>query len=125
MTILILEDSLRRWDWFRKHYSEKYDIAIVDNKDAAIKYLESNSPDIIFLDHDLDGKWWSGKSCENTGMEVAKYIAAQDIPFSKVIIHSMNIFKTFKMRRLCKKNTFVVRVDPLLTLRKNLYKEVL
>jgi NAD+-processing family protein with receiver domain len=88
--ILVLEDDIRRIDWFTKHFNG----AIIDfatTADAAINLLKLNSYEEIYLDHDLLPAHYEQDTICNktTGLAVAEFIADNNLP-SKIFIHSLN-----------------------------------
>lgn len=105
MKIFILEDSERRIKWFNKEIKKVYPDAEVDtfkSVKSAIRYLEKENPDILFLDHDLDGRAFVNSNEPNTGFQLAKYIAESKKKYDKIIIHSMNIFGSNKIHKVLK-----------------------
>lgn len=91
MKIFVLEDSLMRIKWFKKEY-EGSEINIFTQVKEAIRFLKKETPDILYLDHDLDGKVFVDSSEENTGYQLAKFIAESGKKYDKIVIHSMNPF---------------------------------
>lgn len=74
MYIFILEDNPHRMIKFKRNLiGHKIDHAetVVDGKQLVYK----NKYDLIFLDHDLGGKQMVDSSEENTGYQLAVYIA--------------------------------------------------
>lgn len=88
MNIMILEDSPERCEFFRKFLSGHV-LYFYDNAEAAKTALRLQEFDMIFLDHDLEGQVYVNSDHENTGYQVAKYIADKNIE-TQVIIHTMN-----------------------------------
>lgn len=96
MRILILEDSKRRIKWFRKAFKghELFIFSCVKNAEL---FLKDNTPDLVFLDHDLDNRMFV-KSCEpNTGYQLAMKIIELGKLSSEIYIHSMNPFGSRKI----------------------------
>jgi CheY-like chemotaxis protein len=87
MNILILEDSAHRIVWFKAALKE-HKLIFCAHARAGKQALRKNQFDLIFLDHDLKGEPVDPES-ENSGCEVARYIAEHEIE-SMVIIHSEN-----------------------------------
>jgi hypothetical protein len=88
--IFILEDSQARINIFKKKL-KKDDVYYFDNVIEAIEGFSLLGPfDILFLDHDLDGKIFVNSEDENTGYQFAKYISKEEELKSQIIIHSMN-----------------------------------
>jgi hypothetical protein len=75
----------------------------------AKKLLEDSNFDVICLDHDLGGKAFVDSEDENTGYQVATYIATNKIPYGKCIIHSLNFPGAMRMYHLLK-NCFYLPV---------------
>lgn len=85
MRIFVLEDSTKRVEYFIERYSE-HELTITENANAAIMYLQENTYDYIFLDHDLGTK-------NGTGADVAAFLGSgmsvnDDVI---IIIHSWNM----------------------------------
>jgi CheY-like chemotaxis protein len=91
-TFLILEDDPARWEIFKMALLG-HDLTIVDTAQAAKDEIAANVYDAIFLDHDLGGETYVSEANENTGSEVARFLAGStgDILNTPIIIHSMNI----------------------------------
>ncbi len=94
MKILILDDDKFRHQQFIHNFScnSENDIIGVYTVDEAIKLLESNIYDIIFLDHDLGGAVYVDSDGEEpTGYTVAKWMVEHPERIPKhVYIHSLN-----------------------------------
>lgn len=97
MKILILEDNPNRIKQF-KYNLIGHDVDITDQVLMAIELLKNNDYDLIFLDHDLEGKHYVPSSYFNTGYTVAKYLSANPQINAKIIIHSSNYKGVAKMR---------------------------
>lgn len=88
MNILLLEDSKHRITFFKARLKGHH-LTICSHAKSAKKALKKDSFDIIFLDHDLQGKPADPKG-DNTGSEVARFIADREIEASLIVIHSEN-----------------------------------
>jgi len=93
MRILFLDDDRIRHLKFKSLLRGfKHTIDYVYDAKSCIELLNSNTYDMVFLDHDLGGEIYVTKT-ENTGYEVALYIANElygtNIP-DIIIIHSYN-----------------------------------
>lgn len=88
--LFVLEDNPIRAEWFKKTFSNENDLIIVDNVQDAITHLSNNSPDILFLDHDLGGEAYVNSFNENTGYKLAEWIYKNEKSYKKIIIHSLN-----------------------------------
>lgn len=98
MKIIILEDSIERIRTFKKEL-HGHDLFFFDQVSEAKEALTLLGPfDVIFLDHDLDDKVFVNSNEENTGYQLAKYIAENNIKFDQIIIHSMNPAGVSKMK---------------------------
>jgi CheY-like chemotaxis protein len=91
MNIFILEDDETRQDKFKRKYIG-HDVTITDNVTEAKEFLSQSKHDLIFLDHDLGGETYVDSNNENTGYQLAKWIATQPkiLSESTIIIHSLN-----------------------------------
>jgi two-component SAPR family response regulator len=89
--VFILEDDVERVAAFHKVLKKRHacDIYHTDKIDKAKDLLKNNQFDLIFLDHDLGGKIFVD-SAEETGYQVAKFIAQNGIKCHQIIVHSMN-----------------------------------
>lgn len=81
LTILIVEDSGGRIEFFRELYQDKI-IFVARDAEAALEYLQAQSFDIIQLDFMLEG--------DSTSLRAAEYIRDNKLE-SLVIIHSTHI----------------------------------
>jgi len=81
MKIFVLEDNIERQKWFSDRYF-LYDLFMTEFPDNAIKILEKEKFDIIFIDHDL--------GLEKTGYDVAKTISQSINKDTLVVVHSCN-----------------------------------
>lgn len=90
MKALILEDSKERVKLFKKHWEKGNDLYFFDSVEDAKKALEVLGPfDLIMLDHDLDDRVYVDSDEPNTGYQLAKYIAENNIE-TEVITHTLN-----------------------------------
>ena len=93
LKIMILEDMPSRIQFF-KNKLHKHDVYFFDNADDAMNalcFLNNKKWDIVFLDHDLEGRIFVPSSYHNTGYTVAKFISENsDIEINQIITHSMN-----------------------------------
>lgn len=94
MKILILEDNEFRINTFNERLKEKFEdceLFFVNNIEDAIKYFDEHNPfDLIFLDHDLDGRVYVDSSELNTGYQFAKYLNEKLTNSPIIIIHTLN-----------------------------------
>lgn len=100
MKILILEDSEERRRIFHEMLSHTHDLSFFGHVEEAKTALSTDGPfDIIFLDHDLDNRVFVDSEEENTGYQLAKYIAENNVR-AKIIIHSMNPYGAERMKKI-------------------------
>ena len=96
--ILILEDASYRMQWFRKEYGVNHKIVHVEHIDDALKEMEIEQFDILFLDHDLEDQIYvDPDEMYNCGSNLTRQIAhlynegkfqwLKDVP---IVIHSHN-----------------------------------
>ena len=89
MKIFILEDDKERIKEFASMFEEQI-LVIANDSDVANSILYYNKFDLIFLDHDLEGK----QMCEsegNTGFKVASHIGKSENFRTNIVIHSYNM----------------------------------
>jgi len=89
MKIFILEDSKERIAIFRSKLIG-HELTIAETAADAIRLLDGNAYDIIFLDHDLGGEEMVGVRGKNTGSEVVRWMKPNLTNYCPVIIHSLN-----------------------------------
>jgi len=96
--ILLLEDNMQRIIWFKENVGNKHQLMVADNVKDAIRIYNMFRPfDIIFLDHDLDGRVYVNSSEENTGYQFAKYLKSVKWG-GTTYIHSLNEEGAKKMK---------------------------
>ncbi len=97
MKILILEDNLKRIQWFKQLFKNQ-ELFIFDNVlDAYNTCLNYDFP-VILLDHDLGGQEWVDSKKENTGYQFVKMIIEKQLQKDSLYyIHSMNPIGANKM----------------------------
>jgi len=100
LKILILEDSHARIQTFKQKLKD-HDLFFYDQvKDAKAALILLGPFDVIFLDHDLDDKVFVSSEDENTGYQLAKYIAQNELKFDQIILHSMNPAGVLNMKNV-------------------------
>lgn len=87
--IFILEDNEFRIEWFKKTLGNDFNLTFSDKVNETKYLLNHNKYDILFLDHDLDGKQWVEITDENTGSRVAEEIKKLNLNVP-IVIHSWN-----------------------------------
>ncbi len=89
MRILILDDREVRHDYFRDLYKD-HNLTHVYTSKECIEQLQTNSFDVVSLDHDL-GDQEMVESGPNTGYEVALWLKEnQDKQPRIIFLHSLN-----------------------------------
>ena len=97
MSVLLIEDSPERVKKFKQHC---IGISFIHKKtaDAAIAWLQSNTPKVIFLDYDLHDY---GADIHETGCggDVVSWMGKHDHQFqhTQVVIHSLNMSGAARM----------------------------
>lgn len=100
MNIMVLEDDPERITVFD---DELYGFSVdfVENVSDALDLLSNFHYDLVFLDHDLDGGSMVPSHYKNTGYQVAKFMADEEINEEAVIfIHSMNPIGAQNIKRV-------------------------
>ena len=90
MKIIFLDDSLNRWRSFRSKIPSADHVETVAECVAAIQ--KEADIDWLFLDHDLGGETWVDSNREDCGMEVVRYLCANDCTsrIKNIVVHSQN-----------------------------------
>lgn len=98
MKILILEDDKERLASFRRELIG-HEVFYTDMADTAIKQLEENEWDFLFLDHDLGGEVFVTR-IKNTGYEVAIWLEEHpERKPSTIYLHSLNPNGRMRMKQ--------------------------
>jgi CheY-like chemotaxis protein len=99
MRIFILEDSKERIQTFKKFFFNA-DLVIMENAKEAIEFLSKDLEfDVIYLDHDLGVQAFVDSQNDNTGYQVAKFLANKTTQ-AKIIIHSLNPIGVMNMQKI-------------------------
>lgn len=86
MKILFLDDSMYRWDSFKKRIGN-HDVKWASFYDEGVRLVcEEKNYDMIFLDHDLSEASFDAP----TGYDFVKYMVANNIQAKYIVCHSMN-----------------------------------
>jgi hypothetical protein len=98
--VFLLDDDTRRHDWFTKRFKgDKLDIA--ETVEGALKLLDANTYDAIFLDHDLLPEHYHAESTddERTGYAVALWLSARPDRqrASTIMVHTRNADGAMRM----------------------------
>jgi CheY-like chemotaxis protein len=88
LNILLVDDNAHRITFFQNGL-KGHKLTVCSHARAAIKALKKTSFDVIFLDHDLE-KGQIDPESENSGSEVARYIADHEIVCPCIVLHSEN-----------------------------------
>jgi len=99
--ILVLEDCPNRTKKFKELFNG-HTLEITNNADEAIKLINDNKYDFIFLDHDLGGRVFVNSQEYDTGFRVAVYIPKSQNKDSKIVIHSWNPGGALNMKNALK-----------------------
>ena len=103
MKIFILEDDKERIKDFFSMF-DKHIVVASNNSDMAISILEKEKFDIIFLDHDLEGKQMVSSE-GNTGFRVASNLAKTKNFNTDVVLHSYNEKGVGNMKKILSSNS--------------------
>lgn len=90
--VLVLEDEDKERKFYRKLIGTHFEV--ITTAKACIerlkeRALQNEGYSVIFLDHDLGGEHYT-PSDENSGFEVAKWLAVNPFPVDYIIVHSLN-----------------------------------
>lgn len=92
--VLVLEDDPNRIHKFRRDLIGVTSVEYAQTAAHAKQLLTTRDYDLIFLDHDLGGDTYVDSTEENTGAEVARFLARleqwQDPKTTVVVCHSLN-----------------------------------
>jgi len=88
MKIFILEDQPTRIEWFMSEFADQR-VVVANDAGLAMQILAASKFDIIFLDHDLEGKENVSSLEPNCGMRVASFLATLKDK-TRVVVHSWN-----------------------------------
>lgn len=90
MKILFLDDDDDRHKEFLKHLgAAPVVVKPVKTVAEAVAALDRETFELIFLDHDLDGKVMV-ESGPGTGLEVARHLMSTPNKSAQVVVHSLN-----------------------------------
>ncbi len=98
--IFLLDDDVRRHEWFSKRFAGDY-LDIAEDVEGARELLEKNSYDAIFLDHDLLPEHYGSETTddERTGYAIALWLASKpDLHrATTLIVHTRNADGAIRM----------------------------
>jgi hypothetical protein len=90
MNIIFLDDDLNRWKRFRSKVPQAVH---VETAASCIKLIKDTPViDWLFLDHDLGGEAYVKSYREDCGMEVVRYLCAENRnqTIHNIVVHSHN-----------------------------------
>ncbi len=101
INIFLLDDDRRRHRWFAKRFDGD-DLDIAETVDEAKEFLEENSYDAIFLDHDLLPEHYESNDHDDfarTGYAIAEWLNEnKEINrAATIIVHTRNADAAIKM----------------------------
>ena len=105
MKVLFLDDDMLRQRSARYHFRHGEFTGVCTAADA-IRALQTDTYDLVHLDHDLGGMVYT-QSAQGTGYEVAQYIASMTTPPAHVVIHSWNPAGANNMKAVLERVTSV------------------
>lgn len=98
--VFLLDDDVRRHAWFTKRFKNDY-LDIAETVESALKLLDANTYDAIFLDHDLLPEHYHAESTddERTGYAVALWLATHSDrqQSSTIMVHTRNADGAMRM----------------------------
>jgi CheY-like chemotaxis protein len=98
--VFLLDDDTRRHAWFTKRFKGDH-LDIAENVEGALKLLDANQYDAIFLDHDLLPEHYHSESTddERTGYAVALWLAERPDRqrASTIMVHTRNADGAMRM----------------------------
>ncbi len=101
INIFLLDDDRRRHRWFAKRFDGD-DLDIAETVDEAKEFLEENSYDAIFLDHDLLPEHYESNDHDDfarTGYAIAEWLNENNEinRAATIIVHTRNADAAIKM----------------------------
>lgn len=87
--VLFLDDNIFRCLAATKTFVGA-ELFVTHTAQGAINVLSTGSFGFVTLDHDLNGEWWVDSSRSDCGMEVVRWIAANNPTIGIVNVHSWN-----------------------------------
>jgi len=97
MKVLVVEDDQNRIVKFKRDLVG-HDVDYAEDAGPAINFINNNTYDLIFLDHDLGGETYVPSSNRNTGYQVAKAIKKTSNESAYIIIHSCNTVGAYNIK---------------------------
>lgn len=108
MKILILDDDQERHDKFAKWF-RGLDVRHVYTVEEFQDYFDNDTPDSVFLDHDLNTFFGSGSTrIEITGKDAAKFLCTLEGSKrpKEIFVHSWNYSGAEDMMQILKQNGY-------------------
>ena len=98
--VFLLDDDQRRHQWFATRFKGDF-IDVANNVEQAQQFLQNNSYDALFLDHDLHPEHYNSFSQddERTGYAIASWLASnpQLQRASTILVHTRNADGAMRM----------------------------
>lgn len=112
MRIIFLDDNHQRWYRFKDKVS---DAVRAETADECIHLIrDSIKIDWLFLDHDLGGEAYVNSTREDCGMEVVRFLCADNLTkmISNIVVHSHNTVAALEMYNKLKDAGYNVKLVP-------------
>ena len=113
--ILFLDDSPERTKVFKSKIPSAITVATAAE---CIQYLADSMKlgwsawEWVFLDHDLGGSEFADSSQPDTGMEVVRWIVANQPVIKTIVVHSVNAAASLEMTRTLREAGYQVLCIP-------------
>lgn len=116
MRIIFLDDDNQRWYRFQAKIPNS---VRVETADGCIRLIRDSAKiDWLFLDHDLGGEAYVNSAREDCGMEVVRFLCADNLTktISNIVVHSHNTVAALEMFNKLKDAGYNVRLVPFYNL---------
>lgn len=116
MRIIFLDDDNQRWYRFQAKIPNS---VRAETADGCIRLIrDSTKIDWLFLDHDLGGEAYVNSAREDCGMEVVRFLCADNLTktISNIVVHSHNTVAALEMFNKLKDAGYNVRLVPFYNL---------
>lgn len=116
MRIIFLDDDNQRWYRFQAKIPNS---VRAETADECIRLIrDSTKIDWLFLDHDLGGEAYVNSAREDCGMEVVRFLCADNLTktISNIVVHSHNTVAALEMFNKLKDAGYNVRLVPFYNL---------
>lgn len=116
MRIIFLDDDNQRWYRFQSKIPNSVRAETADECICLIR--DSAKIDWLFLDHDLGGEAYVNSAREDCGMEVVRFLCADNLTktISNIVVHSHNTVAALEMFNKLKDAGYNVRLVPFYNL---------